>query len=244
MTRYRTTEVGPGVASVRISTDGDPYARPDDLPALRDLVAELDGSDVRALLIEGGRHFCAGAERQTLLDPDAADRIGDWVSEAARLLLAIPVPTVAVMAGHALGGGFAFGLWCDRAVLARESLYGAGFVALGFTPGMGATAVLPEVLGPPVARDLLLTGRTLTGAELSDLVPSLSVVPRDEVRERALSLAEDLAGPPIAAVRLLKSVLAEARRERLEVALATERRMHRAIFANPETRAHIAGRMP
>lgn len=243
MTRYQLTEIAHGVAQVRIATDDDPYVHPDDVLALRGLVGELARSRVRALLLEGGdRHFCAGATRDTLLDVDAAEQIHALVAEAARAILDLPVPTVAVMSGHALGGGWMFGLWCDAAFMANEALYGANFVDLGFTPGMGSTTLLPEVVGPVLARDLLLTGRVVTGAELAVLAPSLGhrIVPRAEVRARALALAEDLARPPLGAVRMAKAHLASQRRARLEAALADEREMHRQIFASAETREHIA----
>lgn len=242
--RYELNHVGHGVAAVRICTDDEPHVRPDDIRALRALVTELDGtSEVRALVLEGGdRHFSAGATLDTLVDPDAAERIHALVGEAARLLLAIPVPTVAAMCGHALGGGLMYGLWCDCAFLATEALYGANFVDLGFTPGMGSTALLPELLGPALARELLLTGRVVTGRELAALAPGFAhaIVPRAEVRDRAFALADELARPPAAAVRLAKAQLAERRRATLDEALRGERNVHRLVFGRADTRDHIA----
>src|SRR5207244_2774058 len=158
----------------------------EDLERFRDVVARIaENDEVRAVVVEGGaRQFCAGANRDLLLRPDADAAINSLVGEAARLVLDIPVPTVAAMVGHAVGGGLMLGLGCDVAVFAEEALYTANFISLGFTPGMGSTTLLPELFGPPLARELLLTGRTMTGAELKTLAPSLAhaVVPRSGVR--------------------------------------------------------------
>jgi enoyl-CoA hydratase/carnithine racemase len=150
------------------------------------------------------------------------------------------------MAGHAIGGGLVLGLWCDVAVLAEESLYGANFMALGFTPGMGATAVMEEALGAPLSRELLLTGRLMKGREIRAAgAPVAShVVPRDAVLDRARSLARELADVPRAALVLLKQSLATQRRERLERALREEHGNHMQLFTREETRGEIAQRYP
>jgi enoyl-CoA hydratase/carnithine racemase len=246
MTRYQLQDVADGIASITIATDADPHVSTDDVDGLARVAAALEHRpDLRALLVEGGeRTFCGGADRATLLGCGAAAAIHDLVGNAARRLLALPIPTVAVMRGHAVGGGLLFGLWCDAAVLARESLYAANFVDLGFTPGMGSTALLPELLGAPFARELLLTGRTLLGRELAERAPALAhaVVPRAEVRDRALSLADDLARPSAVAVRLTKAHFSRGRLAMLERALAEERAMHEAVFGAVQTRRHIAAR--
>jgi enoyl-CoA hydratase/carnithine racemase len=241
---FLLSELGEGVASLQIASDEAPHLRLEDLDRLRQAVDTIQQEkSVRALLIEGGaRQFCAGANKETLLRPDAAEAIANLVGEVARLILAIPVPTVAAMVGHAVGGGLMLGLWCDAAILAEEALYSANFVSLGFTPGMGSTTLLPQIFGAPLARELLFTGRTLTGAELKRLAPffAYAVVPRAQARARALALAEEMAQAPPAPVRLFKAHLAAERRAALEAALAHEQRMHRKVFADPGTRTSIA----
>ncbi len=82
--------------------------------------------------------FCAGGDRQVLLDL-AEGNLAPYDLELTRTLLELPVPTIAAIEGHAVGGGLVFGLACDMVVLARESRYGSNFMDLGFTPGMGTT---------------------------------------------------------------------------------------------------------
>ena len=117
-------------------------------------------------------------------------------------------------------------------------------MALGFTPGMGATAVLEEAVGAPLARELLYTGRLVKGRELKASGGPLAyaVVPRAEVRERAIATAREIAGIPREALVLLKQTLSARRRATLERAVDGEQSMHADIFAREATRLRIAER--
>ena len=80
-------------------------------------------------------------------------------------VLDLPILVVAAMAGHAIGGGLALGLCADIILLSRESRYGASFMNMGFTPGMGITKLLEHVMSPappprscfPASRDAAKT---------------------------------------------------------------------------------------
>lgn len=237
------TAINEQVLSLRISTDANPYIGPWYVPALREAIEKLNADPaVRAVVVEGGsRYFSAGASRDMLMGPDGGAEIPTWVPEIPRLLLSISVPTVAAMAGHAIGGGFVLGLWCDAAVLAEESLYGANFMALGFTPGMGSTVVLEEALGAPLARELLLTGRISKGRELKAAggLIAHAVAPRAEVRARAVAIAEEMAKVPREALVLLKRTLSQRRQQMLDRANVDEKVMAQAIFEYEGTRTQI-----
>lgn len=249
--RPPAVERGEGpVAVLRVATDEHPYLGPGTVEALARAVASIArDTDVRAVVVAGGeRHFCAGASREALLGAEVrGETIPFYATELARIVLSIPVPTVAAMAGHAVGGGFVLGLWCDAYRLAEEGLYGANFVALGFTPGMGATVALEEAVGASFARELLLGGRLVKGRDLRGSPLGHTVVPRADVHRRAHALAASLAEGSPAAVRLLKATLARRRRERLDAAARDERAMHEALFgadAAAATRAEIDLRYP
>jgi polyketide biosynthesis enoyl-CoA hydratase PksI len=234
------------VASLRISTDDQPYIEEGFAPALADAVAELKRDEQwRAVIVEGGpRYFSAGASIDSLTRSDGKSGVPTYAAELPRLMLSIPVPTIAAMAGHAIGGGWVLGLWCDVAFLAEESMYGANFMALGFTPGMGATMIVEEWVGAPLARELLFTGRLVKGRELKYAGSPLAhaILPRAEVRERALAVAAEIAQVPRESLRLLKSALTEQRRERLERVLRAEQAMHQTVFSQPTTAQQIAER--
>ena len=197
-------------------------------------------ASARCVVLQGGEDvFNSGATSAGLLDLERP--IIDYVAAIPRLLLGIPVPTIAAMSGHAVGGGLLLGLWCDDLVLAEHRLYGANFMALGLTPGMGATVALEEAFGGFLAREMLYTGRLLTGRELRRCgAPLPHVVPGDEVRGFALRLAREFSRIPVSQLRLLRRTLSARRRIRLEVALSDEKQMHDTLFAAPEARALIA----
>ncbi len=240
--------VGDGVATLTLVTDEAPHIGDAQLAALREAVeAVRDDPGIRALVLEGGeRHFCSGATRETLMGDDAPQAIARLMGGFPRLLLSLGIPTLAAMSGHALGGGLMLGLWCDVAVLAEESLYGANFIALGFTPGMGSTVLLEEMLGAPLARDMLLTGRVVKGRELRDAHVPLShaVVPRAAVHDRVHALAREMAQAPPEAMALTRGHLAARRLARFERAVIEELAMHTRVFADHQTRTSIVENYP
>jgi polyketide biosynthesis enoyl-CoA hydratase PksI len=245
---YALERSADGVATLRITTDENPHVDTAALTALANAVDVIKRDpSIRALVLEGGeQHFCSGATRDTLLGADAPQAIARLMGGFPRLLLSLEIPTLAMMTGHAVGGGLMLGLWCDVAVLAVESLYGANFLALGFTPGMGSTVLLEEVFGVPLARDLMLTGRMIKGREIREAGIPLShaVVPRSDVRDRTFALASEMAQTPRAAMGLLKGHVTMRRRVQLERAIADELAMHTAVFRNPETRERITESYP
>jgi enoyl-CoA hydratase/carnithine racemase len=234
------------VLGVRISSDDDPYLGEHTITLLRIVHERVKReTDVRAVVLLGGtRHFSAGASRESLTVTGAGLTITGYVAEIPRLLLATQVPIVAAMAGHAIGGGFVLGLWCDSVVLAEESLYGANFMALGFTPGMGSTVVVEEALGGHFGREMLYSGRLLKGSELREAGSPLSrsILPREQVNTRALDLATEFAAAPRESLTLLKQRLAGRRRGQLEAAVVEERQMHQKLFSKESTLETVAER--
>jgi len=155
------------------------------------------------------------------------------------LALNCPIPVISAMQGHGVGGGFVMGLFADFVVLAKESLYTTNFMKYGFTPGMGATLVLPHKLGLPLAQDMLMTGRSFYGEELQRRGVPFPVVPRAEVLPRALELARNLAEKPRLSLVTLKDHLVAGLRDQLSVVIEQELAMHRKTFGQPEVKERI-----
>lgn len=237
-----------GLAHLQLCSDDAPYLGTDAISGLADAVAALNADiTIRVVIVTGGaRRFCLGATRETLIASDAAARIAALTETLPRHLLAIDVPTIAAMAGHAVGGGFALGLWCDLIFLGAESLYGANFVSLGFTPGMGATVVVEELLGTALARELLMSGRMMQGSDLAVAAPAIArlVHPRDQLVAIAEQLAIEIAAGPRDVLVQLKRSTTRRRRAALDAALEDETAMHAALFADPATVARIAEAYP
>lgn len=246
--RFAVTPRSDGVVSVRIATDADPYLEPGWTDEFRSALAPLgQDAEIRAIVLEGGeQYFSAGASRGALLAAGAVDPTLRSVAGAAEALLLFPIPVIAAAAGHAIGGGLLIALWCDAAVLSEESLYGANFMAVGITPGMGATCAVPDAFGRLLGQELLYSGRLVTGREIRNACCPLShaVRPRAEVLDHALSLAREFAESPRDNLVLLKSMLTEDRRDALSRALPRERAAHAQLFTVPGTATDIARRYP
>lgn len=119
----------------------------------------------------------------------------------------LEVPTIAAINGPAIGAGFALALACDIRYIAQNAKVGVPFTALGLHPGMATTWSLPNVAGPAVARDLLLTGRIIEGAEAVRLGLASLCAPADEVLGHALDAARRIATAAPVATRLLVTAL-------------------------------------
>jgi len=183
--------------------------------------------------------FCGGADKQALLDLcDGKTAVVDLV--LCERLLEAPFPVIAAMEGHAIGGGLAVALCCDIVLAARESRYGAVFMSLGFTPGMGTTTLLQELVGPFVAGEMMLTGKRFRGSELAGRGTHINyILPRSEVLAKARDLAVQVAEKDGRSLHLLKSALSAGKKKLLIQARLQEDLMHRISFSFPETRRRI-----
>jgi polyketide biosynthesis enoyl-CoA hydratase PksI len=191
-----------------------------------------------AILTGYDTYFCSGGTQEGLLMlHDGRGKFTDMNIYSAPLDCEIPV--IAAMQGHGIGGGFVFGLFADFVVLSRESVYTANFMKYGFTPGMGATYVLPKKLGPSLAAEMLLSARTYRGGELEARGVPFPVLPRIDVLEYSHQLARDVAEKPRISLVTLKSHLVSETRAQLPIVIEQELAMHEKTFHQLEVKARI-----
>ena len=179
--------------------------------------------------------FSSGAARE-VIDDLVAGRRDSGELLLPRVLLDCPVPVIAAMAGYAVGGGFALGMAADVILLGAESRYCLNFMDLGFTPGMGTTALLEHALTPAVAHELMYTCEARRGSELARSGFN-HVLPRGEVLARAHDLAARMADKPRAALSALKRTLSIPRRQAFELARTQEALMHALAFSHLRNQA-------
>lgn len=181
------------------------------------LVAAGQDEGVRSILLRSaGPDFCAGSDLVAKNDPNAPRprvgsiqrRLPSTFHRLIPLLLETQVPVVAAVRGWAAGLGFHLALAADFCVAATDARFWEPFVARGFTPDSGATWLLPRLVGLARARQMLVLGRELSGAEAAEWGLVHSAVPTDDVAQEAEALAVDLATRPTVAVGLTKWLLA------------------------------------
>jgi enoyl-CoA hydratase len=126
---------------------------------------ELDNDPgIGAIIITGSaKAFAAGADIKemaglTYADAFDADFFAGWGK-----LAAVRTPTIAAVAGHALGGGCELAMMCDLLIAADTAKFGQPEIKLGVLPGMGGTQRLTRAIGKAKAMDMILTGRTIEG---------------------------------------------------------------------------------
>lgn len=185
------------------------FARPPhnfaDLALIKEIGAAFDACDadpeVRAIVLRSeGRVFCAGADlvnANPVADGVTAGRNPFYV--AAAKLFAVRKPVVAAVQGAAVGAGLGLALVADFRVACPEARFAANFVAIGFHPGFGISAVLERVIGRQRALLMNLTSRRVKGEEAAAWGLVDVLVPADELDAVALALAREIAaGAPLA----------------------------------------------
>jgi enoyl-CoA hydratase/carnithine racemase len=102
-------------------------------------------------------------------------------------------PIVAAVHGAAIGGGLGLAVAADFRVTCPEARFSANFTKLGFHPGFGLTATLPELVGKNNAELIFYTSRRVTGEEATRMGLANLCVPQDQVRAEAIKLAQEIA---------------------------------------------------
>jgi len=169
---------------------------PEMAAAMNQVLTGLDADDaVRAIVITGaGSTFCVGADlaaNDAFVPADDFEDPTDWRRFVAPWSLGTPV--VAAINGHAVGVGLTYPLQCDLRFVAADAKLAFAFVRRGVMPELAAHVLLPRLVGTAVAADLLLSGRTFTGAEAAALGLANRALPADEVLPAALAWARDVA---------------------------------------------------
>ena len=170
-----------------------------------------DDEGIRCVIITGrGECFSAGADFRSEVQRGASGLPHErsYAMYAPFLkVLDIEVPVIGALNGHAVGGGFGLALLCDLRVANRQAKYGANFARLGLHPGMGVSVLLPRLIGVSRASELLYTGRLVRGDEAERIGLVSDAVPGEEVLERAMGIAGEIAENAPIALRLTKRTL-------------------------------------
>ncbi len=196
---------------------------------------------LRAVVLSGeGASFCAGLDfgsfQQMAGGGDAASaaaqrgnpgemvdgRITHLGQQVAWVWQEVPVPVIAAVHGHALGGGIQIALGADIRIVHPDAQLSVREIHWGLVPDMTGTLMLTRLVRPDVAKELTFTGRIVSGIEAMDL--GLATRLSDAPREDALALAHEIAGRSPEAVRGTKALFNRLLGEDAAGQFAQERR--------------------
>lgn len=202
------------------------------------IVAGFDAArsraDVRVILVRGSEGvFTAGNDLADFMQrpPTGAD---SPVAQLLRSLVACEKPIVAAVQGIAIGIGVTMLLHCDLVYAGESARFQMPFVNLGLCPEAGSSYLLPRLMGPQRAAELLLLGEPFSAAVAHQYGLVNQVLADEAVLDRAQQIARTLAKKPPSAIRQSKKLLRASQREATEQAMAAEAEVFVAGLRSPE----------
>ena len=226
---YKTLNVGRSADGYVVTVE---LNRPEALNAMntamgRDLLACFEAlqwdREARAVVFTGSgtKAFCVGGdlkEREGMTDEDwRAQHV--IFEEGAFKVLHCPVPVIAAVEGFAMGGGCELAVLSDFVVAADTAVFAVPEVTRGIFPGIGGTQLLPRLVGGPMAKELIFTGRRVEAPDARAIGLVNHVVPRGQARAKAAELAAAIAENGPVAVSQAKKAIAWGSETDLETAL-------------------------
>ena len=204
---------------------------------------------IACLIVTGSeKAFAAGADIKEMADKSYMDAfMGDFAA-GWDALARVRKPTVAAVAGFALGGGCELAMMCDLIIAADTAKFGQPEIKLGVIPGIGGTQRLTRAVGKAKAMDLCLTGRMMDAAEAERAGLVARVVPLASLMDEAVKVAETIASMSLPVLMIAKESVNRAFETTLAEGIRFERRVFHSLFATADQKegmaAFIAKRPP
>ncbi|WP_325050701.1 enoyl-CoA hydratase [Nocardia suismassiliense] len=203
---------------------------------LDDVIAALDelerDDEVGAVVITGSeRAFAAGADIKEMQPKSYMDMfLNDYFARWDRLAQ-FRKPTIAAVAGYALGGGCELAMICDILIAADTAKFGQPEIKLGVIPGIGGSQRLTRAVGKAKAMDLVLTGRNMDAEEAERAGLVSRIVPAADLLDTALEVAETIASMSLPVTMIAKESVNRSFETTLAEGLRFERRVFHSLFA-------------
>jgi len=184
------------------------------------------------VLTGSDKAFAAGADIKEMQPKGFIDMFSsDFIAIGADRVAKCRKPTIAAVAGYALGGGCELAMMCDLVIAADNAKFGQPEITLGTIPGIGGTQRLTRAVGKAKAMDLCLTGRMMDAAEAERSGLVSRIVPADKLMEETLAIAEKIAALSRPAVAMAKEAVNRAFETPLAEGLNAERNLFHSTFA-------------
>jgi enoyl-CoA hydratase/carnithine racemase len=173
---------------------------------------------VRVVVVTGaGDSFCSGVDLSVLEAVEATPlgrkkMLMDRIHQVALAVDDLDKPVIAAMRGAAVGAGLDMALLCDMRIAGRSARLSEGYIKVGLVPGDGGAWLLPRLVGPAKAMELLLTGDFVDADEALRLGMVNHVVDDESVLETAHSLAGRIAAAPPVQIAMIRRLVRQSER--------------------------------
>ncbi|GAX89561.1 enoyl-CoA hydratase-related protein [Effusibacillus lacus] len=207
-----------------------------ELSTLIDSIA--NDSSVQAAIITGAgeKAFVAGADISEMhgKSPLEARGFSQFGNAIFRKIEQLPQPVIAAVNGFALGGGCELAMACDIRVASTNAKFGQPEVNLGIVAGFGGTQRLPRLVGPGIAKELLMTGDMITADRAAQIGLVNHVVAPEELLGKAKEIAAKMLSKAPFAVQFSKKLVNEGFNMDLDRALAMESEVFGTLFGTED----------
>lgn len=178
------------------------------LKEMDDFLTKFDCNKYRCLIItgDGEKSFVAGADisEMATLRMLEGQAFGSRGAAVFRKIETLHVPVIAAINGFALGGGCELAMACDIRICSDNAKFGQPEVGLGIIPGFSGTVRLARLVGMGMAKQLIFTGRTIRADEALRIGLVNAVVPQNELMDKAMEIANQIAANAPLAVKAAK----------------------------------------
>ena len=237
-------DVSDGVGVVTLNR---PDARNALCNALTEEVAEALASfeaddSVGCVVITGSdKVFAAGADIKEIQELTYIDLYtSDPFEKSWESVARFRKPTIAAVAGYALGGGCEIAMMCDFIIAAENAKFGQPEITIGIMPGAGGTQRLPRAIGKAKAMEMCLTGRLMDAAEAERAGLVSRVVAVEDLREDALATARKIASMSRPITMMAKEAVNASYELTLSEGVRFERRVFAAMFTTEDQKEGMA----
>lgn len=207
----------------------------------RYLTEMADDDTVRCIVLTGNdKAFAAGADIKEMAGAGSIDMLLRGTQNMWRRIYGCPKPVIAAVSGFALGGGCELAMTCDIIIAGESAKFGQPEVKIGIIPGGGGTQRLPRTVGKYKAMRYVLTGDLFSAKEAYEMNLVSEVVPDAEVEQRAVAMAQQIAGLAPLAVQQTKESVIRGMDASLETGLTLETRTLQMLFASKDQKEGMA----
>ena len=219
--------------------------RPEALNALNDeLMDEISSAvdkyeespDLKCLILTGSeKAFAAGADIKQMQPKSYMDVYKeDFITRNWERISRCRKPTIAAVAGYALGGGCELAMMCDFIIASSSAKFGQPEINLGVSPGAGGTQRLTRFIGKSKSMDMCLTGRMMDAKEAESIGLVSRVLEEDGFIDNVIEIAQQIADKSLIATMMTKESVNRSYETTLSEGIRFERRLFHSMFATED----------